>query len=245
MHLSIVIPMYKSAATLAELHDRIGRVAAAQAWDCEVIYVDDASPDGSVAVIQSLASAPPHRLVRLRSNHGQSTALLCGIFFSKGKYVVTMDADLQDQPEHLPSLLSAFTFNPTIQVAFAGRVGQYESKGKLTTSLIFKSMVHWLSGRRVPANAGLFMIIGNNAAQKLLPFVSNKPYVIGLIAKLRLRCVSIQVPRKANQLGETSYTTKKRIRVAIQFFKTLTMRPNADSGEIAAWIVSNTLPETS
>jgi dolichol-phosphate mannosyltransferase len=232
--LSLVIPVYKSANTLAELHRRIGRVVKQQNWDCEVIYVNDASPDNSLEVLQSLPPEPAHRTICLKTNLGQSSALLCGMFFAQGDFIGTLDADLQDDPEHLPRLLLAFRKNT--EVVFAGRAGNYESKGKLLTSAVFKTWVHLVSGRTVPNNAGLFLVISRDAAQKIIPFLPNDPYLIGLVAKLRLCCQTVTVNREANHLGQSSYTFRKRLAVARQFFRTLSAEPPPSPYALSVWI---------
>lgn len=232
--LSLVVPVYKSANTLVELHRRIGRVVKQQNWDCEVIYVNDASPDNSLEVLQSLPPEPAHRTICLKTNLGQSSALLCGMFFAQGDFIGTLDADLQDDPEHLPKLLLAFRKNT--EVVFAGRAGNYESKRQLLTSVVFKTLVHVVSRRRVPNNAGLFLVIHRDAAQKLIPFLPQAPYLIGLVAKLRLCCRSVTVGREANHLGESSYTFTKRLGVARQFFRTLGAEPEASPSALSVWI---------
>lgn len=108
---SIVIPLLDEAATLDELTRRIWEVVGRHDLPVvEIVYVDDGSRDGSWARIEAMAAADPRvRGLRLRRNFGKATALDLGIRSSRGTLVVTMDADLQDDPEELPRFLEALT----------------------------------------------------------------------------------------------------------------------------------------
>lgn len=241
MKISIVIPVYKSATTLRELHQRIGDVARKENWNCEIIYVNDASPDQSLSILRSLVPDIPFQIINLKQNTGQSSALIIGIAFANGDFVATMDADLQDEPEKLPDLLKAF--KPDQDVVFAKRAGHYESAGRLVTSFLFKGLVHLFSGFRIPMNAGLFMLAKRRSVVRFQSYLPKSPYIIGLIARNRLSCGSLVVKREENLYGETSYTFAKRIKVARIFFRTLGMKPSMDGYEAKKWIRKQLLAE--
>ncbi|WAC12723.1 glycosyltransferase [Dyadobacter pollutisoli] len=237
--ISIVIPVYKSASTLVELHRRLSDISAAENWKCEVIYVNDASPDYSLNVLETLTHSIDFQIINLKNNVGQSSALLVGMLFAKHDLIATMDADLQDEPEKLPELVRSL--KQSTDVIFAKRKGSYESGGRLFTSFLFKGLVHVFSGQRIPMNAGLFMVIRKKAALLLLPFLPQSPYLIGLIANAKLTCDSIVIDRRENQFGESSYTFKKRLVVAKRFFGTLKLRPTISLSEVTEWVNLNLL----
>ncbi len=237
VRISIVVPVYRSAGTLRELHERVGRVAASEKWDCEIIYVNDASPDRSLDVLNQLPGVPAARTVCFRYNQGQSTALLTGIWMAKHPLVVTMDADLQDEPEQIPALLSALA--PESDVIFAARAGYYESGSRLVSSFLFKYLVTLASAGRIPAKAGLFMLARREALLPLFPHLPYRPYLIGLIARYRLRCRALPVRRAPNQAGETSYTLRKRLEVAGRFFATLFSSRQSSERALRIWLERN------
>ncbi len=104
--LSIVIPLYNEAESLPELEAWIRRVVEAQGWPYEIIFVDDGSTDGSWDVIQQLAQRNPHiRAFRFQRNYGKSAALHVGFREARGRYIITMDADLQDSPDEIVPLV--------------------------------------------------------------------------------------------------------------------------------------------
>ena len=107
---SLVIPLFNEAESLSILTAEIRAAMApvtATAEDYEVIYVDDGSSDGSPEVLRALAAADPRvRVLRLRRNSGQSAALAAGFRHARGAAVVTLDADLQNDPADIPRLLA-------------------------------------------------------------------------------------------------------------------------------------------
>ena len=104
LDLSIVVPVYEEAASLPELADRIRAACADFAF--EVWLVDDGSEDGSWEVIEELhAQDPRFAGVRFQRNYGKSAALAVGFERVRAPYVVTLDADLQDDPAEIPALI--------------------------------------------------------------------------------------------------------------------------------------------
>jgi glycosyltransferase involved in cell wall biosynthesis len=106
--LSVVIPVFDEADNLHPLHQRLTQTLADLGKSYEVIYVDDGSQDHSFAVLQAVAQRDGHvRVIRFRRNYGQTAAISAGIDYAKGAVIITMDADLQNDPGDIPRLLSA------------------------------------------------------------------------------------------------------------------------------------------
>lgn len=106
MELSIVIPLLNEAQSLQELHQWITRALDGIIKDYELIFIDDGSDDGSWQIINELSKDDSRvKGLRFLKNFGKSQALHAGFARAKGKYVVTMDADLQDNPEEIPHLI--------------------------------------------------------------------------------------------------------------------------------------------
>ena len=105
MDISIVIPLYNEKESLTELHAWIKRVTEREHMTYEMIFVDDGSNDGSWQVIEDLQREYPEvKGIKFRRNYGKSPALFCGFKAAQGDVVITMDADLQDSPDEIPSL---------------------------------------------------------------------------------------------------------------------------------------------
>jgi glycosyltransferase involved in cell wall biosynthesis len=105
---SLIIPVFNSEATLLRLHEAIAASASSPAHDFEIVYVDDGSSDGSLAVLREIERRAANvRVVAHPRNRGQSRAVLTGIFAARSQIVVTLDDDLQHQPGDIPRLLAA------------------------------------------------------------------------------------------------------------------------------------------
>ena len=105
--LSIVVPLYNEEENLPVLDGEIRAALGPLGISWEVLYVDDGSTDGSLAVLRELAAADPRiRILRHRKNAGQSAGLASGFRAARGELVATLDADLQNDPADLPRLLA-------------------------------------------------------------------------------------------------------------------------------------------
>jgi len=105
--ISIIVPLLNEQATLRTLRDRLTKMASEQQWDLQIVFVDDGSTDQSWSTIQELASEDSRVIgVRFRRNFGKAAALAAGIEKAAGPIIVTMDADLQDDPDEVPKLIA-------------------------------------------------------------------------------------------------------------------------------------------
>jgi polyisoprenyl-phosphate glycosyltransferase len=122
---SIVIPVYRSELILEELHERVAATFRDIDGDFELILVNDCSPDGSWQVMEQLHDKDPRvRIIQLMKNSGQFRALMCGLEHVSGEYVITMDDDLQHQPEDIPRLISGIDRDDSLD----GVIGVPEGK---------------------------------------------------------------------------------------------------------------------
>ena len=103
---SIVIPIHNEEESVIPLFAKIVETMEAQEWDFEIVFVDDASTDGSSALLEQIASLDSRvGVVQLRRNFGQTAALAAGFDYARGEVVVSMDGDFQHDPADLPRLI--------------------------------------------------------------------------------------------------------------------------------------------
>src|SRR5690606_8764226 len=110
MNISVVIPLLNEQDSLNELHDWIAKVMQSNRFSYEILFIDDGSTDNSWQIIEALSKT--HNTVkgiRFLKNFGKSQALHAGFEKAQGDVVITMDADLQDNPEEIPELYSMIT----------------------------------------------------------------------------------------------------------------------------------------
>jgi glycosyltransferase involved in cell wall biosynthesis len=107
VELSIVLPVYNEAENLPELHAALTEALGEFGRPYEILYVDDGSSDRSFEVLTELQRGDPHlRVVRLRRNFGQTPAMSAGFRFARGRIIMPMDADLQNDPKDIPRLVA-------------------------------------------------------------------------------------------------------------------------------------------
>jgi len=213
INLSIVVPVYRNAATLAPLFRRLSMAVAKEGLSFEIIFVNDASPDKSLEILKKLVAIHAEiTILDLSENVGQHAAVLHGLSIAKGQYALIMDADLQDPPEAFSLLWQARSSD--IDAIFAGRRGNYESRGRLLTSFLFKRILHWLCG--VPVDAGMFILIKKSLVNTLLIFPTRIPSVVAMIGCTTLTTRSIPVKRNSRTGGKSSYGPWGRVYSAMR-----------------------------
>jgi glycosyltransferase involved in cell wall biosynthesis len=140
--LSIVIPLYNEAESLPELHARLSEVLQKLQQTAEIIFIDDGSSDGSMAEILKLRQKDNRvRAVQFRRNYGKSAALAAGFARASGKLLITLDADLQDDPAEIPRLLEKLDEGYDLVSGWKRR--RFDSFVKRMTSRIF----NWVTGK--------------------------------------------------------------------------------------------------
>src|SRR4051812_37158039 len=149
--LSFVIPFMNEEATLEELYRRIAeavRPTLAASETFELIFIDDGSTDGSVAVAERLVAAHPEvSLLELQGNFGKSAALAAGFTEARGEIVFTLDADLQDDPKEIPRFLTKL--DEGFDLVSGYKEKRNDPITKVVPSRIFNAMVRRLTGVRL------------------------------------------------------------------------------------------------
>ncbi|HEY0077087.1 MAG TPA: glycosyltransferase family 2 protein [Pyrinomonadaceae bacterium] len=209
--ISVVVPVYRNADTLRELHRRLRRTMTERQLSYEIIFVEDCCPAGSLEVLKELAQRDARAAVlSLAANVGQHSAVLVGLRYSRGRWTIVMDADLQDPPEAVPLLLDAA--DESVGAVFAGRRGRYESFSRLLTSRLFKGLLHLLCG--VPRDAGIFVALSRPLVERLLKMRAGRPFVVSMIGCAGLPMLSLPVERSRRATGESAYNFRGRLRSA-------------------------------
>lgn len=209
---TVVAPVYRNEATLAELHRRVAAALAGAGARLQLVAVSDASPDGSAAVLAALAAADPRvEPLVLARNVGQHRAVIEGLRRARGEIVVVMDADLQDPPEAIPGLLAELRAG--WGAVFAGRRGRYESLGRLATSRAFKHLLALAAG--VPPDAGMFVAMTRAVADRVAALPEPRPFVVAMIGCTGARTTSIPVRRARADERPSGYTSWTRLRTGL------------------------------
>jgi SAM-dependent methyltransferase len=213
---SVVVPVYRNVATLRELQARLS-AALSDLESHELIFVNDGSDDGSEAVLRELAEADGAIVVvDLKTNRGQHSAVLAGLERSRGEWTVVLDADLQDPPEAIPSLIAAAA--PETDAVFAGRRGRYESWPRLVTGRACRRLLHLVVG--TPPDAGAYVVLSRQMVSRLLEMrklmPGRPPALVAMIGCTSLKTASLPVERARRPVGSSAYTSARRARSGLQ-----------------------------
>src|SRR5262245_19479865 len=104
--ISVVIPMRNESPNVADLHAQLTSALTAFGRPYEILAIEDGSTDDTFAALASIQARDAHvRVVRFRRNFGQTAAFAAGFAYARGRYIVTFDGDLQNDPQDIPSLV--------------------------------------------------------------------------------------------------------------------------------------------
>ena len=153
--LSTVIPVLNEAQSLAQLYEELDEVARQHEYALEILFVDDGSSDGSWDVIRQLASRDSRvRGIRFRRNFGKAAALSAGFEAARGEWIMTLDADLQDDPHEIPRFLAKM--EQGLDVVSGWKKTRHDPWHKVIPSRIFNWLVSRLTGVKLhDHNCGL------------------------------------------------------------------------------------------
>lgn len=144
--ISVVIPLLDEEGTLEELHAKLTSVLVEMGETYEILFIDDGSRDGSGRIITKLAQEDPAvGYVRFRRNFGKSAALDAGFRRARGEIVITMDADLQDDPAEVPRLVAALE-ERSLDLVSGWKQKRHDPLGKTLPSKLFNFTVRTLTG---------------------------------------------------------------------------------------------------
>lgn len=155
MKLSIVVPVFNEEASLLELYQRVAATAVEHNHAFELLLIDDGSTDGSWGVIERICEFDSQiRGIRFRRNFGKAAALSCGFERATGDVIITMDADLQDDPKEIPNLLAEL--DKGFDLVSGWKKTRHDPWHKVLPSRVFNRLISWLTGVRLhDHNCGL------------------------------------------------------------------------------------------
>jgi undecaprenyl-phosphate 4-deoxy-4-formamido-L-arabinose transferase len=207
---SVIVPVYNSEATLPALLERLERMlqAAAGVGAFEAILVNDASRDGSWAVVSQLATRYPWlRGIDLMRNYGQHNALLCGIRIARFDKIVTLDDDLQNPPEEVPVLLAKLAEG--LDVVYGKPRELHHGLWRNMASLITKRVLQGAMGAETARHVSAFRAFRTNLRQAFASYRSPFVSIDVLLTWGTTRFAAVPVRHDARAAGVSNYTLRK------------------------------------
>lgn len=212
MFISIVIPVYKSSASLFELADRMRTVfEGSKDNEYEIIFVND-SPSWSETcdALTTLAKNDPRIVaIELTKNFGQQPATLCGMAHASGDYIITMDDDLQHAPEDIPLLLASFTHDAVIARFLVRR----HSVFKRVASQIKGHFDEIVLGKPSSITMSSFRLVNSNIAKCMLARNTPYPFIPALLFEVTDDVVNVDVNHYSRPYGKSNYNLWRMFRI--------------------------------
>jgi polyisoprenyl-phosphate glycosyltransferase len=221
--LSVVAPVYDEEATIEEFHARV--CTALEGLPFELVLVDDGSTDGSPAALERLAQSDPRvRVVYLSRNFGHQTALTAGLDHARGDAVVMLDADLQDPPGLISTMLDHWRAGCDVVYAVRDqRPG--ESRFKLSTAKWFYKLFDKLAQVELQHNSGDFRLLDRRALDALLSMRERNRFLRGMTVWVGYTQAAVPYHRDPRYAGETKYTISRMLRFSLDAISSFSHRP--------------------
>ena len=231
MELSLVIPVFNEEATLPELRGRLSEILPLVGGETEVILVNDGSRDATPELVSGICREDARfRGIHFSRNFGHQAAVAAGLRYSRGRAVVVMDADLQDPPQLVLSLLQKW--REGYEVVYA-RHTRREREGWLKRLFAFGyyRVLQRVAQHDVPSDTGDFCLMDRRVVDLLNTMPERNRYIRGLRAWVGFRQTAVDFERPGRFAGEPKYTFRKSLSLAVNGIISLSKAPL----RIATW----------
>ena len=242
---SIVVPIYNEVDNLPDLVARIGRAMAGQPLSFELLAVDDGSTDGSRARLSELAATTPWlRPVLLARNYGQSSALQAGFDRVRGRYVVTLDADLQNEPDDIPVLLQRLETDPDVDMVSGWRKDRQDAEiSRKLPSRIANKLISNATGVHLHDYGCALKAYRRPIIDRIRLYGELHRFIPSLAKEAGARITEVPVRHHARTAGVSKYGIDRTFRVILDlilivFFMRYRQRPLHAFGGLGLWLAA-------
>jgi glycosyltransferase involved in cell wall biosynthesis len=238
---SLVIPVYNERESLSALYAEILAVAQEHSLNFEAIFVDDGSRDGSWSVIQELAAKDSRiRGLRFRRNFAKAAALQAGFEAVRGERIVTLDADLQDDPAEIPNFLTLLESD--YDLVSGWKKIRHDPWHKVFPSRVFNGMVSWLTGVRLHDHNCGMKGIRTEVVRELFLYGEMHRFIPVLAAARGYRIGEWVIHHRPRQFGKSKYGIRRFVRgfldlLTVKFLTTYGRRPMHFFGAGMLWLL--------
>lgn len=238
--LSIVIPCFNEEGCLIELHRRVSTAAKfAVSSDYEIVLVNDGSRDRTWQMMTMLAEEDRHLVaINLSRNHGHQLALTAGLDLCSGERILIIDADLQDPPELIPSMMQEMDRQDADVVYAVRRQRAGETAFKKATASLFYRALSRITDTEIPVDAGDFRLMSRRALDAFLSLPEQARFIRGMVAWVGFRQVPFVYDRAQRHAGETKYPLRKMLAFALDAVTGFSTAPLRIASHIGLWLVA-------
>ncbi|HEY2995168.1 MAG TPA: glycosyltransferase family 2 protein [Methylomirabilota bacterium] len=214
LDLSVVIPVYNEEENLPPLWAELRGVLEGLRLQFEVVFVDDGSRDRSAEIIRGFREGDPRvRLVRLKANAGETAATDAGFKAARGRWVVTMDADLQNDPHDIPGMLAHLEQWDAVTGWRVSR-GEGDSVARRASSRIANRVRNALSEETIQDSGCTFRAFRRECLRGLVLYRGFHRFIPTLLKMRGYRVLEVPVKNRPRRFGQSKYGVMNRVFVA-------------------------------
>ena len=250
--LSVVLPVYNEKDNLNQMHSELKRALDDVGMSYEILFVDDGSDDGSMEILEDISATDCSvRVVQFRRNFGQTAALAAGLDLSKGEIIVTLDADLQNDPTDIPILLDAISQGADLVCGW-----RHERKDgywlRLVPSKIANAIISLTTDVKLHDYGCTLKAMRREVAENLRLYGEMHRFIPAIASWYGINIVEIKVNHRARTSGTSKYGLSRTYRVIldlltvkfmlapssrpIQLFGNLGLLGGMAGGVLLAWL---------
>lgn len=208
--LSVVFPVYNEEENIPILLREIAAALDGKGWSYEIVAVDDGSSDRSLEVLRSMvATHPTLRVLALAKNTGQTAALEAAWQAARGRLVVSLDADLQNDPADIPALVRKLEESKADMVAGV-RVNRRDTWSRRMQSRIGNGVRNWITGDQITDTGCSLKLVKREAVDRVRLFTGMHRFLPTLVRYAGYKVVEMPVNHRPRQFGISKYGAMNR-----------------------------------
>ncbi len=212
---SIVAPVFNEEETLPHFYERVIAVMESLEEPFELLFVNDGSRDGSFRIMQGLHDKDPRvHAINFSRNFGHQIAISAGLDYACGQAVIILDADLQDPPEVIQTLIERWKEGAEVVYAQRSR-REGETRFKLLTAAAFYRLIERITSINIPRDTGDFRLLDRRVVDVLITMREQHRFMRGLSVWVGFRQEAVSYERHERFAGSTKYPLNKMIRFSL------------------------------
>jgi polyisoprenyl-phosphate glycosyltransferase len=222
---SIIVPLYNEELVIEESYKRLKAVLDSVKERYEILFVNDGSSDNTRVIVESICKKDKAvKLVNFSRNFGHQAAITAGMDVSLGDAVIIIDADLQDPPEIILSMIKKW--KEGYEVIYGKRsIREGETFFKKFTAGVYYRLLKSMTSIDIPVDAGDFRLIDRKVCDALMSLPEKNRYVRGLVSWVGFKQTYVEYVRQERFAGKTKYPLKKMMKLAFDGITSLSYKP--------------------
>ena len=230
MDLSVIIPFYNEAKNISIIFDELFQALEPREWSWEILAIDDGSIDATFSLLKGEALRRNHiKVVHLRKNFGQTAALSAGFDLAEGDIIITMDGDLQNDPQDIPALVAKIGEGYDIVSGWREK-RQDPFFSRRLPSIIANKMISWVTGVKLHDYGCTLKAFKREVAKHIRLYGEMHRFIPAIASWMGVTIAEIPVNHRSRKFGRSKYGISRTIRVlldliTVKFLLTYSTRP--------------------